>query len=157
VHDLVGLQENEFEEQEGLTLSREPMDDDAERDIGNDSILSALHSDLEAASRRTDNRLVVFIGAGLIFVSLPIYVHVQPWIVYALALLSFVCIIGGIAYTIWSVMQRKRAVASRYGLLCSACGRLPKLFQVLQAAELRQCPRCRNALNVHLPAMRNRT
>ena len=127
---------------------------DEDRDIADDPLLSALSADLEGASKKGDSRLFIFIGVALIFALSPRFVPVPTWAVYAFAFLSAFCIFGGIAYTIRSVMQRKLAVADRYGLRCHVCGRRPKVFRIMQAAELRKCPRCGNALDVHLPSKR---
>jgi hypothetical protein len=130
-------------------MSNNPIDDEEESDIADDPLLSALNDDLKAALRTTDDRLFYFIAAALIFAFLPKYVGVPSWGIYSLALLSGVSVIGGIGYAIWSSIQKQRAVASRYGLECSACGRKPKVMQIMQAAELRKCPWCRSILDVH--------
>jgi hypothetical protein len=135
-------------------MNSEPIDHDEERDVADDPLLSALNEDLEAASRKTDARLFIFIGATLIFALLPKYIRVPPWVAYTFAFLSFSSIIGGIAYTIWSVVKKKLTVANRYGLRCGACGRRPKVLRIMQAAELRTCPWCASALDVHLPSRR---
>ena len=135
-------------------MSNKHIDGDEERDIADDPLLSALNSDLEAASRKGDKRLFVFIGVALMFVLVPKFVRVPTLAVYTLALLSASSILGGIAFTIWSVVKRKLAVADRYGLRCNACGPRPANFRIMQAAELRRCPRCGNDLDVHLPSKR---
>jgi hypothetical protein len=135
-------------------MSNEPIESDEERDIADDALLSALSVDLEAASRITDNRLLILIGVALILVLLPKFVRVPVWAVYTLAFLSGFSIIGGIAYTIWWSVQKKQSVANRNGLRCSACGPNPKVFRIMQAATLRKCPSCRSALDVHLPSGR---
>ena len=133
-------------------MSNEHFNGDEERDIADDPLLSALNSDLESASRKGDKRLFIFIGVALICALLPKFVHFPDWAVYALAVSSALSIFGGIAYTIGSVVKRKLSVAYRYGLHCQSCGRRPGIFRIMQAAELRRCPRCGNDLDVHLPS-----
>lgn len=137
-------------------MSNGQIDRDEERDIADDPLLSALNADIEAASKKGDNRLFIFIGAALLFAVFPKFFRVPTYAVYVFVFLSAFSIFGGIAYTVWSVVQRKLAVADRYGLRCHACGRRPKVSRIMQAAELRQCPRCRYALDVHLPSKRVR-
>ena len=135
-------------------MSDEHINGDDERDIADDPLLSALNSDLEVASTKGDNRLFIFIGLALIFALFPKFVRIPTWAVYTLAFLSALSIFGGIAYTIGSVVKRKLAVADRYGLRCQACGRRPKVFRIMQAAELRRCPRCGSDLGVRFPSKR---
>ena len=133
-------------------MSNGQIDRDEERDIADDPLLSALNGDLEAASKKGDTRLFVFIGAAVIFALFPKLVHVPTWTVYLFVFLSVFSIFGGIVYTIWSVAQRKLVVADRYGLRCRACRRRPKVFRIMQGAELRKCPRCGSALDVGFPS-----
>jgi hypothetical protein len=133
-------------------MSNEPIDDDEEGDISDDPLLSALDNDLSAVSKKTDNRLILYIGVALILVFLPKYVRVPGWAVYTLAVISAFLIFGGIAFTIWSTVQRKKSVAVRYGLQCKKCGQKPKVFRIMQAAELRKCPSCSNPLDVRIPS-----
>ncbi|MGD2141733.1 MAG: hypothetical protein PVH25_15170 [Burkholderiales bacterium] len=137
-------------------MSNDQIDSDEERDIADDPLLAALDADLRAASRKGDNRLVLFIGIALLLALLSKLVRIPTWSIDVLASLSALSILGGIAYTVGSVVQKKLVVADRYGLRCRACGRRPKVFRILQAAELRKCPWCRSALDVYLPSKRGR-
>jgi hypothetical protein len=118
-------------------------------DLSNDPVLSALDRDLSAVARRTDNRLFLFLGAALAASYLPKYVHAPAPAANLLSAAAIVCIIGGIVFTIRSVMSGKQKVAAKYGLVCRACGHRPRTSQIMLTAQLGQCASCNNELNVH--------
>jgi hypothetical protein len=120
-------------------------------DLSDDPVLSALERDLASVSRRTDNRLFVFLGAALAASYLPKYVRVPAPAANVLSIAAIACIIGGIIFTIRSVMSGKQKVAAKYGLVCRACGHRPTTNRIMLTAELGRCASCNNELNVHKP------
>jgi hypothetical protein len=124
---------------------------DDESDLSDDPILSALNTDLEAALRITDNRLFIFVGGTLVASYLPEYLHVPPVAANVFYAGAVACIIGGIGFTILSVIKGKQKVAARYGLVCQACGHRPKTSQILLTAQIGRCAACGKELNLHKP------
>lgn len=125
--------------------------EDDESDLSEDPILSALNKDLESVLRFTDNRLFIFLGAALAAVYLPEYLHVPPGAAYVFYAGAIVCILGGIGFTILSVIRNKQKVAARYGLVCRACGHRPKTSQIMATAQIGLCAACGKNLNMHKP------
>jgi hypothetical protein len=78
--------------------------EDDESDLSDDPVLSALNKDLGSVLRLTDNRLFIFLGAALAACYLPEYLHVPPVAAYVLYVGAIACILGGIGFTILSVI-----------------------------------------------------
>lgn len=133
-------------------MSGERHDDgDDESDLSDDPILSSLNTDLESVQRFTDNRLFIFVGAARAAAYLPDDLHVPPRAASVFYADAVTCIIGGIGFTIFSVIKGKHKVAERYGLVCQACGNRPRTSHILFTARIGQCAACGKQLNVHKP------
>jgi hypothetical protein len=118
--------------------------DDTERDIADDPFLRAVNADLEKASKRSDNTLLVVL-LGILLPSVFLYAKFGPRSVWP-ALLLAAAVIGVIVFTIVRVSQLKKAVAIKYGLVCPECGHQPGPGNVLSVATTLRCKKCRSVL-----------
>ena len=122
--------------------------EDEDSDLSDDPVLLALNKELESVLSFTDNRLIIFLGVLVAVTYLLEYLQ-APSVVFFLGVVF--CIIGGLGYTIFSVLKGKQRVAARYGLVCRACGHRPKTSQIMLAAQTQQCAACGNMLNLRQP------
>lgn len=129
-------------------VSREENEELSKNDA---ALLNALERDLSSTVRGADNRLFLFIGLALVAALLPNYISMPRLAVDALSVLSFAAVLGGLAFTAWSVIQKKQAIAKKYGLHCSVCGRRPRTSQIVLVAQVAQCSNCRNRLSPRIP------
>jgi hypothetical protein len=98
------------------------------------------------------NVLIPFLVGGTLAASyLSEYLHVPPVAANVFYAGAVACIIGGIGFTILSVIKSKQKVAARYSLVCQACGHRPKTSQILLTAQIGRCAACGKELNLHKP------
>lgn len=117
--------------------------EEKEEDISDDPFVSAVNKDLERVGSRNDNVLLIILLALVPLVYA--YEHSMlksNWV--ALAFIMFV--VALIAYTIFNVVNGKRKVAVKYGLVCRACGYRPEVRLILLAADLKKCRKCGHRL-----------
>jgi hypothetical protein len=135
-----------------MTSENRSDNEDAATEFQEGSLAFAVNKDLESVLRGTDNRLLLFIAGGLALILLGRLLHASNALRLVIAATGLLCMLGGLGFTFYSVITRKRKIAIKYGLKCPACGPLPKSTDpIYQAAELEQCPSCRRRLS---PQMR---
>jgi rRNA maturation endonuclease Nob1 len=124
---------------------------DEEFDLVDDPVLFALNKDIESVLSFTDNRLLVFLCIALAAVFLPEHFHWPQLVTKSMSVASVFFVVGGIGFTIYSVIKAKQKIAASYGLVCNACGRKPKTSQIMLVAQKRRCRGCGSELNVAKP------
>lgn len=82
--------------------------EDDKSDLSDDRILSALNKDLESVLRLTGNRLFIFLAAALAASYLPEHLQMRRVAAYVLYAGAVACILGGIGFTILSVIKSKQ-------------------------------------------------
>ena len=119
-------------------------DEEEEGDIADNPLLSAIAADLERAEKQTDNNLLVALAAivSALFL-IERLLGKNSW----LEGLTVVAVIGAIGYTIFSVVLRKRDVATKYGLICPVCEHKPSAHMIIAAATTHRCRKCGAELN----------
>jgi len=123
----------------------EPNPDDREAEIADDPLLSTIQGELHGINKRNDVRLLLVLALELIVVYVFKRLNINSVWLDMLEAVILISIVGG---TIFSVVRQKRRVATRHGLVCSACGCKPKAFMIMSAAMTRRCRRCKSPLLV---------
>ena len=116
-----------------------PPSDDEDGDIADNPLLSAINADLERANSQTDNRLLLALAViiSVLFLS-EYFLGKNFW----LESFAAAAVIGVIAFTLYSAVRRKAAVAAKYGLICPVCKYRPSAQMILSAAMTRRCRKC---------------
>jgi hypothetical protein len=125
-------------------VSKEPLPDQ-ETDIADNPLLSRIDAELRRASKRSE--WVLWVGLGVALIGVFFYERSTwraTWFEISLAALVF----GSIAMACIRTVQHKRAVAGRFGLVCTRCGHVPAAHMVMSAAMTLQCEKCRARLPI---------
>ena len=125
---------------------------DEEGDISDDPLLSALDAELNRASKKTDNTLLmVLLGAGL--PSMLAFQVLGSGLTRAMGVIAAaVVMISAIPLTMLRTVRLSRQIATRYGLECPSCGHNPGGMYALSTATVRQCRKCRAKLLPIVPS-----
>jgi len=117
----------------------ETVDDDAEGDIADSPMLSALHNDMTRVEKHVDNQLMVV----LVLLVPSAYLYERSS--FRSGWLDIVCVVivfGTIVIALLRNIRKKRSIAEKYGLVCQVCGHAPRSHMLLSAATTQRCARC---------------
>ena len=117
----------------------ETVDDDAEGDIADSPLLSALYKDITRVEKHVDHQLLVVLVLLVPSAYLYEYSHFKSgWLDAVCVVLVF----GAIVIALLRNISKKRRIAEKYGLVCRACGHAPRTHMLLSAATTQRCARC---------------